>query len=161
MRYGCRVAPSEGEDQFQADPSEPHDSLLSLHYTKVERPNEDDNMDVVLMTQALHMQILPSFVQAAVGLATCCTHALKANKAPRKQQHVIFCSLLLCSSGAALAEAPMSHCVRVLTKSVCGLPQRKPSGCVDVVHPLCDSLKTKLWTGVHRCTVLIAATPSA
>lgn len=95
MRFGCRVAPSKEEDQFQADPSALHDSLLSLQYTKVERPNEDDNMDVVLMTQALHMQILPSFVQAAVGLATCCTHALKANKAPGKQQHVKFHGLLL------------------------------------------------------------------
>ncbi|KAL0034546.1 hypothetical protein WJX79_007807 [Trebouxia sp. C0005] len=82
LQWVCRVAPSKEEDQFQADPSALHDSLLSLQYTKVERPNEDDNMDVVLMTQALHMQILPSFVQAAVGLATCCTHALKANKAP-------------------------------------------------------------------------------
>ncbi|DBA79124.1 TPA: Protein argonaute-3, variant 2 [Trebouxia sp. C0004] len=72
----CRVAPSKGEDQFL------YDSLLSLHYNKVERPNEDDNMDVVLMTRALHMQILPSFVQAAAGLATCCTHALKVNKPP-------------------------------------------------------------------------------
>lgn len=88
MRFGCRVAPSRGEDQFQADPCAPHDSLLSLQYTKVERPNEDDNMDVVLMTQALHMQILPSFLQAALGLATCCTHALKANKAPGTQRLV-------------------------------------------------------------------------
>ncbi len=98
MRYGCRVAPSEGEEQPQTDPSAPHDSLLSLHYTKVERPNEDDNMDVVL-------QILPSFVQAAVGLATCCTHALKANKAPGKQQLVKICGLLLYRSNAAMAEA--------------------------------------------------------
>ena len=45
-------------------------------------------MDVVLMSQALHMQILPSLVQAAVGLATCCTHALKANKAPGTQRLV-------------------------------------------------------------------------
>ncbi len=58
-------------------------------------------MDVVLMSQALHMQILPSFVQAAVGLATCCTHALKANKAPGKQQLVKFYSLLLYMSNAA------------------------------------------------------------
>ena len=103
MRFGCRVAPSKGEDKFQADPSAVHDSLLSLQYTKVERPNEDDNMDVVLMTQALHMQILPSFLQAALGLATCCTHALKANKAPGKQQLVKFDGLLLyrskCSYG--------------------------------------------------------------
>ena len=105
MRYECRVAPIQGEDPTQADPSAPHDSLLSLHYTKVERPNEDDNMDVVLMTQALRMQILPSFVQAAVGLATCCTHALKANKAPGKQQLVKFYSLLLYMSNAAMAEA--------------------------------------------------------
>lgn len=105
MRSECRGAPSQGEDQTQADPSAPHDSLLSLHYTKVERPNEDDNMDVVLMTQALHMQILPSFVQAAVALATCCTHALKANKAPGKQQLVKFNGLLLYRSTTAIAKA--------------------------------------------------------
>jgi len=123
--------------------------LLSLHYTKVERPNEDDNMDVVLMTQALHMQILPSFVQAAVGLATCCSHALKANKAPGKQQLVKLYGLLLYRSNAAMAEG----CVHVLPKSVCDHPQCKPSGFVDVVHLLCDGLKTKLWTRVHCCTV--------
>ncbi len=86
---GCvdRVEGSRNGEGSQADPGVSQDSLLNLHYTKVERSNEDDTMDVVLESQALHVQVLPGFVQAAAALAAHCLHALKVNKASGMQSH--------------------------------------------------------------------------
>ena len=46
-------------------------------------------MDLVLMTQALHMQMSPPFVQAAVLLAAHCARALKAQRISGKRQYML------------------------------------------------------------------------
>ena len=60
-------------------------------------------MDLVLMTQALHMQMSPPFVQAAVLLAAHCARALKAQRISGKPQYMLM-------TAAPEIRSMLAHC---------------------------------------------------
>lgn len=68
-------------------------SLLSLQYSKVEKPEEEDEMKVVMAMQLLHAQICPAVVQAAAALAAVCMQAIKPGTASGECTH---CTLRIC-----------------------------------------------------------------
>ena len=76
----CRMAapPQEVSRGFDAPSGT---SLLSLHYSKVEKPDEEDETHVVLATQAVHAQICPAVVQAAAAVVAHCMQAIKPGTA--------------------------------------------------------------------------------
>ena len=73
----------------------PEDSLLSLQYSKVEKPDKEDEMHVVMATQALHTQICPAVVQAAAALVA---HSMQAFQPRIASGECMNCTLCMCQA---------------------------------------------------------------
>ena len=72
----CRFAPGNmiGTPQKQSP-------QLRLQFRKVERPDEDEHVDLLLATPALHARTSPNFVQAVAALAAYCQLVLRPGTA--------------------------------------------------------------------------------
>ena len=81
-------------------------SLLSLQYSKVEKPDEEDELKMIVTMQALHAQICPAVVQAAAALVAHCMQALKVGTASGE---CVLCTLF------AFAQAPTKGLVSAQT----------------------------------------------
>lgn len=77
--------PSEATDTKSL--VDPASSLLNLHYHKIERPHEANQLDVVMTMEVLHAQMSPAFVQATAALGAQCQMALKPGDASGKSIH--------------------------------------------------------------------------
>lgn len=76
----CRVKRSTAAGPSSSSGA-PLDSLLSLQYSKTEKPNKEDETHVVVMMQALHAQICPAVAQATAALVAHCMQASKPHTA--------------------------------------------------------------------------------
>lgn len=90
----CRVERGAAADASKGS-NVPEDSLLSLQYSKVEKPDEEDEVHVVMATQALHTQICPAVVQAAAALVA---HSMQAFQPRIASGECMNCTLCMCQA---------------------------------------------------------------
>ena len=76
----CRLDRSTAADASSASGA-PQDSLLSLQYSKTEKPFEEAETHVVVAMQALHAQICPAVAQAAAALVALCMQTSRPHAA--------------------------------------------------------------------------------